>query len=120
MLELIQDMPDNIVAVRASGQISGQDYDEVLIPAVESGVKRHGKIRVLYQLSPDFSGFTAGAMFDDARLGIRHLTEFEKIAVVTDADWISRAVQFFSLFMPCPVKIFGNHDISEAKAWLIE
>ncbi len=120
MLEIIQDMPDNVVAVRASGKVSGKDYDDVLIPAVEGGIKRHGKVRVFYQLTRDFSGFTAEAMFDDAKLGIRHLTEFEKIAVVTDADWTSRTVQFFSLFIPCPVKIFGNNDMSEAKAWLIE
>ncbi len=120
MLEIMQDMPDNVVAVRASGKVSGKDYDDVLIPAVEGSIKRHGNIRVLYQLSRDFSGFTAGAMFDDAKLGIRHLTEFEKIAVVTDADWISRAVQFFSFFIPCPVKIFGNNDMSEAKSWLIQ
>jgi hypothetical protein len=120
MMEIIQDMPDNVVAVKASGKVSGEDYDDILIPAVESSLKRHGKIRVLYQLSNDFSGFTAGAMLDDAKLGIRHLTEFEKIAVVTDAEWISRAVQFFSFFIPCPVKIFGNNDISEAKSWLIQ
>lgn len=119
-MEIIQDMPDNVVAVKASGKVSGEDYDDILIPAVESSLKRHGKIRVLYQLSNDFSGFTAGAMLDDAKLGIRHLTEFEKIAVVTDAEWISRAVQFFSFFIPCPVKIFGNNDISEAKSWLIQ
>jgi len=120
MLEIMQDMPDNVVAIRASGKVSGKDYDDILIPAVEGGIKRHEKIRVLYHLGNDFSGFTAGAMFDDAALGIRHLTEFEKIAVVTDAAWISRAVQFFSFFIPCPVKIFRNNDISEAKAWLIE
>jgi len=120
MLEIIQDMPDNVVAVRATGQISGKDYDDVLIPAVESRVKRHGKIRVLYQLGRDFSGFTAEAMFDDAKLGILHRSSFEKIAVITDADWISRAVQFFSLFIPCAVKVFGNNDLSGAKARLIE
>ncbi|MGO9138551.1 MAG: STAS/SEC14 domain-containing protein [Syntrophales bacterium] len=64
--------------------------------AVVPGVRL--PVRVLYQLSRDFLGFTAGAMLDDAKLGIRHLTQFEKIAVVTDANWISRAVQFFSLF----------------------
>jgi SpoIIAA-like len=120
MLEIMQDMPDNVVAVRASGKVSRKDHDDVLIPAVEGSIERRGKIRVLYQLSRYFSGFTAEAMLDDAKLGIRHLTDFEKIAVVTDAAWISRAVQLFSLFMPCPVKIFRNNDMSEAKAWLIE
>jgi len=120
MLEILKDMPDNVVGVRASGQISGKDYDDVLIPAVESSLKRHGKIRVLYQLSPDFSGFTGEAMFDDAKLGLRHLNSFEKIAVISDVDWISRIVRFFSLMIPCPVKVFGNKDAPRAKAWLIE
>ena len=120
MLEILKDMPDNIVAVRASGQISGKDYEDVLIPAVETSLKRHGKVRVLYQLGQDFSGFTAEAMFDDAKLGLRHLNSFEKIAVITDVDWISRIVRFFSLMIPCPVKVFGNNDASGAKAWLIE
>lgn len=120
MLKLMNDWPDNVVAVSASGQISGKDYDDVLIPAVESSVKKHGKIRVLYQLSRDFTGFTAEAMFDDAKLGILHRTDFEKIAVVTDANWILRAVQAFSLFIPCPVRVFRNKDMSGAKIWLIE
>jgi hypothetical protein len=120
MLEIMTDMPDNVLAVRASGQISGKDYDDILIPAVESSLKRHKKIRVLYQLSPDFSGFTTEAMFDDAKFGMRYLTAFEKIAVVNDVDWISKTVQFFSLFIPCPVKIFSNDDMSGATAWLVE
>lgn len=120
MLEVMHDMPDSVVAIRASGQVTGKDYEDVLIPAVESSLKRHRKIRVLYQISRDFSGFTAEAMVDDARIGLSHRTAFEKVAVVTDVEWISRAVQFFSLFIACPVKIFGNHDIALAKAWLIE
>jgi hypothetical protein len=120
MLEILKDMADKVVAGRASGQISGKDYADVLTPAVESSVKRHGKIRVLYQLSQDFSGFTVGAMFDDAKLGLRHRNSFEKIAVIADVDWISRLVRFFSLMIPCPVKVSGNKDTSRAKAWLIE
>ena len=120
MMEIMQDMPDFAVAVRASGQVTGKDYEDILIPAVESGLKRHEKIRVLYQMDRDFSGFTAGALLDDARIGLRRRNAFEKIAVVTDVDWIAKSAHFFSLFVPCPVKVFGNHDISLAKAWLLE
>jgi hypothetical protein len=120
MLEIMQNMPDSVVAIRASGQVTGKDYEDVLIPAVESGLKRYEKIRVLYQLDRDFSGFTAGALFDDARLGLHHRRAFEKITIVTDVDWIAKSVHFFSLFVPCPVRIFGNHHISIAKVRLLE
>jgi SpoIIAA-like len=118
MIEIISDMPENVVAVRASGKVTGEDYDKVLIPALEEKLKKHKKIRVLYHLGGDFSGFTAEAMWDDAKVGIRHLTAFEKIAVVSDVDWIVGAVKVFAFVIPCPVRIFGNERLHEAKVWV--
>jgi hypothetical protein len=120
MIEIIPGMPEKVVAVSAKGKVTGEDYDNVLIPAIEEKLKRHEKIRVLYQLGRDFSGFTAEAMWDDAKVGIRHLTRFEKIAVVSDVQWIVGAVKLFAFVIPCPVKIFGNEKLSEAKAWVSE
>jgi hypothetical protein len=120
MIEIIQGMPENIVAVSASGKVTGEDYDKVLIPAIEDKLKKHGKIRVLYVLGPDVTGFTAEAMWDDAKIGIKHLTAYEKVAVVSDVGWVVGAVKFFSFIIPCPVKIFGNDKLSEAKTWISE
>ncbi len=120
MIELIQGMPENIVAVSASGKVTGDDYDNVLIPEIESKLKKFRKLRVLYALGPDFSGFTAEAMWDDAKIGLKHLTEYEKVAVVSDVSWVVGAVKFFSLFIPCPVKVFDNDKLAEAKAWICE
>ena len=120
MLELIQEMPENVVAIRASGKVTGEDYDNVFIPAVEEKLKVLEKIRILYHLDEDLSGFTAGAMWDDAKVGIRHLSAFEKMAFVTDAKWIVGAVKVFALVIPCPVKIFSNDQLSDAKVWVSE
>jgi hypothetical protein len=120
MLSIIQGMPENVVAVNASGKVTGEDYDNVLIPAIEDKLKQQAKIRLLYVLGPDFSGFTAGAMWDDAKIGIRHLTAYEKIGVVSDVSWVLNAVKFFSFIIPCPVKTFGNDRLTEAKAWIGE
>ncbi len=120
MLEIIKGMPENIVAVNASGKVTGEDYDNVLIPVIEEKLKQHVKIRVLYLMGPDFSGFTAGAMWDDAKIGIRHLTAYEKVAVVSDVSWVVNAMKFFSFIIPCPVKIFGNDRLEEAKTWISE
>ena len=48
MIEIIQGLPDNVVAVTASGKVTGEDYDSVLIPVIEEKLKKHDKIRVLY------------------------------------------------------------------------
>ena len=118
MLELIPNMPENVLGVKAEGKVTGEDYDRVLIPALEDLLKRHKRIRVLYQLGPDFSGFTAEAMWDDAKVGIQHITAFEKIAVVSDVDWIVAAVKIFAFVIPCPVKVFSNEAHFQARAWV--
>jgi len=120
MIEIMQGLPENVVAVIASGKVTGEDYDNVIIPAIEDKIKKFGKIRMLYQLGQDFTGFTYEAMWDDAKVGIWHLTAFEKIAVVSDVDWIVDAVKMFKFVIPCPVKIYRNEAFPEAKAWISE
>jgi hypothetical protein len=120
MLKIINGMPDNVVAVSAGGKVTGEDYEKVLIPLIEDKLKEHQKIRMLYELGTEYSGLTAEAMWDDAKVGIRHFTAFEKVAVVSDVGWIVNAIKFFSFMMPCPVKVFGNSGLDEAKRWICE
>ena len=49
------------------------------LSTIENRLKMHQKVRMLYQLGREFSGFTAAAMWDDAKLGIRDLSALEKI-----------------------------------------
>lgn len=91
MITLIEGFPDHVVAVHADGRITKQDYDDVLIPAVEKLLARHQKLRFYYEFAPGFSGMEVGAMFADLRVGIGHLSQWERIAVVTDIDWIKHA-----------------------------
>ena len=35
MIELLKGFPSNVVAISCHGDVSRQDYDDVLIPAVE-------------------------------------------------------------------------------------
>ncbi len=118
MIELIPGLPDDIVAVSAKGIVTADDYEKILIPAVEEKLKRHARIRLLYHFGRDFDKFTAAAMWDDAKIGLKHLTAFDKIAVVSDVGWIVEAVKIFGFIIPYPVRIFANDKLSEAKSWL--
>ncbi len=118
MIELLPDLPSQVVGFIASGQVTAHDDASVVIPTIESSLEERGRVRVLYQIGPAFLGFTAGAMWDDAKLGITRLKAWEKIAVVTDVDWIGGAVAVFGFAMPCPVKVFSNRQYAEAVAWI--
>lgn len=74
MIEIIQGLPENVVAVTVSGILTGEDYERVLVPAIEDKVQKYGKIRILYQLGKGFEGFTDSAVLEDARVGIQNFT----------------------------------------------
>lgn len=119
MMNLLPDLPDNVVGISASGQVDARDYETVLMPAVEAALKKHDRIRLLYCLTPGFSGFTPGAMWDDARLGVSHWTSWEKIAVVTDVGWVGHAMTMFAFAMPGAIRVFPNVAQADAERWIV-
>jgi len=118
MMKLLTHLPDFVVGVSAAGQIDATDYETVLIPAIDSALQRHKRIRVLYQLTPAFEGFTAGAVWDDSKLGLAHLKAWERIAVVTDVPWVANAARMFAFLLPGLVKVFSNAEQSDAEKWI--
>ncbi|HEX4086330.1 MAG TPA: STAS/SEC14 domain-containing protein [Chthoniobacteraceae bacterium] len=118
MIEISYGTPENLVIATAHGKVTAEDYERTLIPAVEAKLKAHKKVRMLYHLDRDLSGFTAGAIWDDAKLGIHHLTAFEAVALVTDIHWVTDATNFFAFFIRCPVKVFKNDQLAEAMEWV--
>ncbi len=118
MIKAITDLPNNMLGFEASGIVSADDYENVIIPTVDAADKGDHKLRMLYHVTKDFEKFELGAMWDDAKVGFNHLTSFEKVAVVTDVDWIRFALKVFAFVVPGQVRLFNNEDLSEAKDWL--
>jgi SpoIIAA-like len=118
MLERITDLPDNVVGLVAKGKLTSEDYEQVLIPAVNQTLEGHEKVRLLYVLGGEFDGMSAGAIWDDTRVGFSHVTRWEKIAVVTDKDWLRHSVDIFGYLMPGEVKAFPLAEEPAARAWV--
>lgn len=117
---LMDGFPANVIAIQALGEVTARDYEDRLIPLVRKVEAEHGKVRLLMQLGPDFESYTAGAMWDDARLGLTHWRSFERIAVVSDIAWITRGVKMFAPLMPGEVAVFPNDAMDAATAWIGE
>ena len=119
MIEIIAGFPENVVALIAKGQVTKKDYEQVLIPKVESALKRYNKIRLYYELGSEFSGIDPGAAWEDLKIGIEHLTRWERMAVVTDVEWIRHMLNAFRFLMPGQLRVFATAQTSEARAWII-
>jgi hypothetical protein len=118
VIEMLPDLPDNVVGFRAVGEVKSDDYEETLLPAVDAAIAKSGKIRFLYVLDSEFSGYSAGAMWQDTKLGFEHLKAFEKIAVVTDTSWVADGVKAFGWMIPGDVKVYANDQLDEATVWV--
>ena len=119
MLRLIEDLPDGVVGVEAHEKVTEEDYERVLVPAVEAAKQAGGgKVRLLYVLGHDFPDYTAGAAWEDAKLGIGQMRAWERIAVVSDADWIHRAIHGLAWLMPGEVRVFRLGELDDAREWV--
>ena len=120
MIETIPNLPDNVLGFTAKGKVTMSDYESILIPAIEEGFSRQEKVRFLYHLGEDFTGFEAAAMWDDTKLGLKHLRGWERMAIVSDIEWVRAALKIFGLLISGHVRVFHNNELAEATRWVSE
>ena len=120
MVERIPDLPEHVLGFRAIGTVTADDYESVIVPAVEALFSRRTRVRFLYHLGEDFDRFEAAAMWDDAKLGLKHLTGWERVALVSDVEWIRGAVKILAFAIPGQTRVFHNRELAEATRWVSE
>lgn len=118
MLQFIKDLPDDVVGIHATGEVTKEDYDKVLIPRIDDLAKKQGKIKYLLVLETDVSNFSAAAWWDDLKIGLKHFTEWNKIAVVTDQKGVEWFTDVFKYFIPGKSKGFPLNELDEAVRWI--
>lgn len=119
MIEELTGFPDNVAAFACHGHVTKSDYETVLIPDVEKRLERHDKVRLFYEIAPDFVGFDPGAVWDDTKVGFSHFMRWERFAVVTDVEWIKQTMKFVGFLMPGELRAFPTSDADEARDWVV-
>jgi SpoIIAA-like len=123
MIEQLTDAPPGALGFRVSGHLRRTDYTEVLLPPLRAAVERGDTIHVLVVLDPSVDGLEPGALAEDLKaaldLGLRHRSAWGRFAVVSDADWVRRAVGLFGWLAPGELRVFGTAETDGAKAWLV-
>lgn len=120
MIELIQGLPPGTLGFRASGQVTAEDYERNIVPDVEAAFALNRKLRLLYLTAEDFTGFDPGAMWDDAKLGARHFSGWERVALVTDVPWLRFASGAMGFLLPAEFRLFPVAELAAAKRWISE
>jgi hypothetical protein len=87
-----------------------------MAPAVREAAEA-GKVRLLYLLGDRFERFTTGAMWEDAKFGLKEPTHWERVAFVTDVDWMRHLTAAFGWMVPGKFKTFPTTELEAAKTW---
>lgn len=116
--EIIDGLPRDVVAVRAVGIITAQDYRDVLIPLVDGRLKEHDKLKLLLVMDDDYTTFSGDAAWEDTKFDLRHVRDFTRIALVTDVPWLVRTAKIFRPIVPCTFEVFPMEKLDEAKDWI--
>lgn len=116
--EVMEGLPRDVVAVRAVGVITSEDYRQTLLPLVEEKLKEHDRLKLLFVMGDDYATFSGDAAWEDTKFDLKHLHDFSRIAVVTDVDWVSRTMKVFAPVLPYTLQVFPMAEMEAAKSWI--
>src|SRR5690606_4955277 len=115
MVEVISGLSDKIAGFRAIGEVSRKDYTDVVEPEVDKLAQRAGKINFLLLLDTNISSYTPGAAFQDFLLGLKHLTKWHKMAIVSEQEGVKKFTDIISTVIPGEARGFSKNQFEEAQ-----
>ncbi|MFY0481372.1 STAS/SEC14 domain-containing protein [Flavobacterium sp. PLA-1-15] len=119
MIQQIHDLPTNMVGFHSSGEVTKDDFDIVQQKVAEL-VEETDKLNYLLYLENSPADFTLGAWAQDALLGIKNLTKWNRAAIISDSDMVDNFTKVFSVLMPGEFKVFPKADYQTAINWTSE
>lgn len=108
----------DLVEVHVQGTLTHEAY-QAFVPVLEAGVREHGKLRILFVMR-DFHGWTAGALWDDLKLDLKHFRDVRRLALVGETKWQHGMSLFCKPFTTAKVRYFPSEELEAARAWLRE
>ncbi|HHJ35217.1 MAG TPA: STAS/SEC14 domain-containing protein [Gammaproteobacteria bacterium] len=104
------------LSLKAIGKLTHQDYEKInpMIDSALEGVK-DPKVKVFIDGS-ELEGWELRAAWDDFKLGLKHGSEFDRIAIFGNKKWQEYSAKIGSWFISGEVRYFEDAD--EALDWL--
>ena len=123
MIAQLRDLPPGVIGFRASGKMTRDEYQQMMQP-IYRALERGERLNIYFELGQDFEGLDLGALWEDLRaagsVGLKHRSSWQKMAVVTDKNWIRHGAAVFGPLAPGELRLFDVHEADEARAWIAQ
>ena len=120
MLRRLTDMPTGTIGFEAVGEVEDDDWERSVEPQLRQTIADGDRVRLLYVLGPRSGEVDDDAMHAEAGFHARHLKAYERLAVVTDEEWVRPALRGLSFLLPGQARAFPVSSLEAAKTWLAE
>ncbi len=111
---IVTDHQTHRISVTVYGEFSLSDYKE-FEDLVNYKVKFEGPVDLYFDLS-QMADFTLDVAWEEMKFARQHAHDFNRIAVVTDSQWITWSAWLSQISVEADLEVFA--DAAEAKAWL--
>lgn len=118
MIQELKDTPNTIVAFRATNDVTREDFDNVVLPAVAELVGRTDQLNYLLVVDTPLRNFTFGAWMKDAMLGLNNLQKWNRAAIVSESEGTRYFTDLFSRIMSGEFKGFAHAELQAAIHWV--
>lgn len=120
MIYAIENLPANMVGFKAIGNITENDFSKIVIPTVKVLIDKTDKLNYLLVLDTSIKNFSKEAWFENAMMGMKNLTKWNRAAIVSDVTAIKVFTNIFSVLMPGEFKVFEHSQLQDAIDWVSE
>lgn len=105
---------ENLVSASVLGEFTLDDYKEFENHVLQK-LKDGKQVNLLFDLR-DMVRFTLDVAWEEVKFTRKHPNDFNKIAVVTDDQWLTWSAWLSRLFVSANIQVFNSYE--EASAWV--
>lgn len=102
------------VNVTVFGEFTLADYRE-FEEVVNYKIRFEGPVNLLFDLSR-MAGLTLDVMWEEIKFSRQHASDFRRVAVVTDSQWVAWSAWLSQTFVEADVEVFAT--AAAASEWL--
>lgn len=118
MLRQISDMPPGTVGFEAVGKVDDDDFEDTVEPVLREVIAAGNKVRLLYLLGEHLHNYESDALTEEMKFAAHHPSAYERVAIVSDEDWLRPALRVLSVLVPGQLRGFPVAELSSAKTWV--
>ena len=113
MITILNDVPDNVAAFNAAGEIKREDFDNLVIPHLKNKAEKYNELNYFLYLSQSLPQTDAGSVLAESLTKINGYLPCQRAAIVCDDEYASSINTLNSE----NIRFFAKDDLYSALYW---